>query len=105
MPLALVIGVMLFVSPLYAGMCGAGSDGSVTCTDDVGHNPSLQSLDKALVDPRGVTGAPEYSPMNNEMANSPRDQKSDYKWMRESVPSAQSERTTTFGSQLAKPER
>ena len=105
MTLALLMGIMMFVSPAYAGMCGAESDGSVRCTDDVGRNPSLQSVDKALIDPRGVTGSPEYSPMNTDMANYPRDQKSDYKWMRESVPPGQSERSTTFGPALAKPDR
>ena len=105
MILALVLMIMMFVSPASAGMCGAESDGSVRCTDDVGRNPSLQSVDKTLADPRGMTGSADFSPMNSDMVNYPRDQKLDYKWMRESVAPRESERSTTFGPALARPER
>ena len=50
----LLVGIALFVSPAYAGMCG-DSDGAVKCTDDVGRNSTLQTLDKALISPSGVT--------------------------------------------------
>lgn len=69
------MGVALFVSPAYAGMCG-DSDGAVKCTDDAGRNSTLQSLDKDLISPSGVTAKPEFSLSNTDMATYPRDPKS-----------------------------
>jgi len=70
-----LLSITLFVPSAYASMCGE-SDGIVKCTDDAGRNPTLQTLDKALVSPSGVTARPDYSVGNPEMATYPRDPKS-----------------------------
>ena len=72
---SLLVSMILFASSAYAGMCGE-SDGTVKCTDDVGRNSTLQTLDKALVSPSGVTARPDYSVVNSDMATYPRDPKS-----------------------------
>ena len=89
----LVMGVALFVSPAYAGMCG-DSDGAVKCTDDAGRNSTLQSLDKDLISPSGVTAKPEFSLSNTDMATYPRDPKSGEKPSRETE--IQESPTATF---------
>jgi hypothetical protein len=89
----LVMGVALFVSPAYAGMCG-DSDGAVKCTDDAGRNSTLQSLDKDLISPSGVTAKPEFSLSNTDMATYPRDPKSGEKPSGETE--TQESLTTTF---------
>jgi len=87
------MGVALFVSPAYAGMCG-DSDGAVKCTDDAGRNSTLQSLDKDLISPSGVTAKPEFSLSNTDMATYPRDPKSGEKPSRETE--TQESPTATF---------
>jgi hypothetical protein len=89
----LLMGVALFVSPAYAGMCG-DSDGTVKCTDDAGRNSTLESLDKDLISPSGVTAKPEFSLSNIDMATYPREPKSVEKPSRETEP--QESPTTTF---------
>lgn len=89
----LLMGVALFVSPAYAGMCG-DSDGKVKCTDDAGRNSTLQSLDKDLISPSGVTAKPEFSLSNTDMATYPRDPKSGEKPSRETE--TEESPTTTF---------
>jgi len=89
----LLMGVVLFVSPAYAGMCG-DSDGAVKCTEDAGRNSTLQSLDKDLISPSGVTAKPEFSLSNTDMATYPRDPKSGEKPSRETE--TQESPTTTF---------
>ena len=88
----LLMGVALFVSPAYAGMCG-DSDGAVKCTDDAGRNSTLQSLDKDLISPSGVTAKPEFSLSNTDMATYPRDPKSGEKPPETEI---QESPTTTF---------
>jgi hypothetical protein len=92
-----LLSITLFVPSAYASMCGE-SDGSVKCTDDAGRNPTLQTLDKALVSPSGVTARPDYSVGNPEMATYPRDPKSGDKPTRSE---SESEESTdrTFGTQ------
>ena len=90
----LLVGITLFASSAYAGMCGE-SDGTVKCTDDGGRNSTLQSLDKALVSPSGVTARPDYSLINSEMATYPRDPKSGEKPIRSDIETEESP-TTTF---------
>lgn len=89
----LLMSVALLVSPAYAGMCG-DSDGTVKCTDDAGRNSTLQSLDKDLISPSGVTAKPEFSLSNTDMATYPRDPKSGEKPTRPE--SDQESPTTTF---------
>ena len=92
-----LLSITLFVPSAYASMCGE-SDGSVKCTDDAGRNPTLQTLDKALVSPSGVTARPDYSVGTPEMTTYPRDPKSGDKPIRSE---SESEESTdrTFGTQ------
>ena len=85
-----LLSITLFVPSADAGMCGE-SDGIVRCTDDAGRNSTLETLDKALVSPSGVTARPDYSVGNPEMATYPRDPKSGEKPRSE----AESEESTT----------
>lgn len=89
----LLVSMMLFASSAYAGMCGE-SDGTVKCTDDAGRNSTLQTLDKALVSPSGVTARPDYSVVNSDMATYPRDPKSGEKPARSESETAESPITT-----------
>lgn len=90
----LLMGVALLVSPAHAGMCG-DSDGTVKCTDDAGRNSTLQTLDKDLISPSGVTAKPEFSLSNTDMATYPRDPKSGEKPSRSETETEESP-TTTF---------
>ena len=92
-----LLSITLFVPWAYASTCGE-SDGIVKCTDDAGRNPTLQTLDKALVKTSGVTARPDYSVGNPEMATYPRDPKSGDKPIRSE---SESEESTdrTFGTQ------
>jgi hypothetical protein len=93
----LLMGVILFVSPAYAGMCG-DSDGSVNCTDEAGRNSTLESLDHALVSPSGVTAKPDFSLVNSDMATQPRDPKSGEKPTRSESETEASPETTFITS-------
>jgi hypothetical protein len=98
-----LLSITLFVPSAYASMCGE-SDGIVKCTDDAGRNPTLQTLDKALVSPSGVTARPDYSVGNPEMATYPRDPKSGDKPIRSESESKEST-TTPFITTGDKTER
>ena len=89
----LLVSILLFVSPAYPGMCGE-SDGTVICSDDVGRNAALQSLDKDLMSPSGVTAKPEFSLSTTEMATYPRDPKSGDKPTRADSETKESDPTT-----------
>jgi hypothetical protein len=95
MVMPLLVSVILFVFPAYAGMCGE-SDGTVKCTDDVGRNSTLQTLDKALVSPGGVTAPADYSLVNSEMATYPKDTKTVVKPIGSESDSPKESDTTTF---------
>ena len=66
----LLAALVLLVFPAYAGTCGE-SNGSVRCTDDVGHKSTLEALDKAISSQSGGSTLPDASSIRNEMATYP----------------------------------
>ena len=75
----LLVSVTWCVPPAYAGMCSGALDGTVTCTEEIGRNSTLESLDHALVSPGGVTAGPDYSLTTRDMATYPKETKTDLK--------------------------
>jgi hypothetical protein len=69
-----VTSVVLLVSSSYAGTCAEVS-GSVRCTDDVGHNSTLESVDHAIFIQSSRSTVPETSSIPREMATYPPDMK------------------------------
>lgn len=55
----LMVFILLWACPGFAGIC-QDVGGTVRCTDDVGRDPTLQSLDKALGSPGPVTIPSSY---------------------------------------------
>lgn len=55
----LILILMLVSGPVFAGSC-QDVGGSVKCTDDVGHNRTLESLDQSLSRPGPMTPSASY---------------------------------------------
>ena len=51
--------LILVPAPAFAGSC-QDVGGTVKCTDDIGHNPTLESLDKSLSRPGPMMPPPSY---------------------------------------------
>lgn len=75
MVIQVVASVVLLVSSTYAGTCAVVS-GSVRCTDDVGHNSTLEGVDHAIFSQNSRSTVPETSSIPREMATYPPDLKS-----------------------------
>lgn len=99
----LLVSLTLFVSPAYAGMCGGESDGTVKCTDEAGRNSTLQTLNKALVSPGGVTARPDYSLSTSSMGTYPKETKTEPRPVQSESDKSQESPTTTFITPGTKP--
>ena len=89
--------VLLWGWPAFAGTC-QDVGGTVRCTDDVGHNSTLQSLDQALGTQSPVTIPSSYP---NELRSYPSEMKSQDKEREgkqfQSLPDDDSQKTTLQG--------
>jgi hypothetical protein len=74
MVIQVVASVLLLVSTAYAGTCAEVSE-SVRCTDDVGHNSTLESVDHAIFIQSSRSTASDTSSIPREMATYPPDLK------------------------------